>query len=71
MKKTEWKVNNQKTITWKEGTKCNINDTLIFEGQPALGSVISFKNHKVLKNISPSLWVPNIDTSITFEFIQK
>ena len=35
MKKTKWKVNTKKTITWKEGTGCNINDTGIFE-DPAL-----------------------------------
>ena len=34
-KKTKWKVNTKKTITWKEGTYCNINDTGISEDSPA------------------------------------
>ena len=49
MKKTKWKVNTKKTITWKEGTDCNINNTGISEDPPAFGFVISFKNHKFSK----------------------
>ena len=26
IKKTKWKVSTKKTITWKEGIDCNIND---------------------------------------------
>ena len=36
MRKTKWKVNTKKTITWKEGTYCNINDTGISKDLPAL-----------------------------------
>ena len=43
MKKTKWKVNTKKTITWKEGIGCNINDTGISKNAPAFGFVISFK----------------------------
>ena len=35
MKKTKWKVYTKKTITWKEGTNCNINDTGFSEDPPA------------------------------------
>ena len=49
MKKTKWKVSTKKTITWKEGTDCTINDTGISEDPPAFGFVISFKNHKFSK----------------------
>ena len=34
MKKTKWKVNTKKIITWKEGTDYNINDTGISEDSP-------------------------------------
>ena len=34
MKKTKWTVSTKKTITWKEGTYCNINDTGISEDPP-------------------------------------
>ena len=36
MKKTKWKVNTKNTITWKEGTYCNINDAGIYEDPPTL-----------------------------------
>ena len=45
MKKTKWKVSTKKTITWKEGIDCNINDTGISEDSPAFDFVISLKNH--------------------------
>ena len=71
MKKMEWKVNTQKTITWKEGTDCNINDTGIFEDQLAFSSIILFKNHKFSKNIGPNIWVPTPNTSNKFKYIQR
>ena len=43
MKKTEWKVSTEKTITWKEGTDCIINDTRIFEDQSAFDPIIYSK----------------------------
>ena len=71
MKKTEWTVSTKKTITWKEGTYCNLNDTRISEHPPAFGFVISFKNHKFSKKIGPSLWVPASNTSNKFKYIQR
>ena len=49
MNNTKWKVSTKKTITWKEGIDCNINDTGISENPLAFGFVISFKTHKFSK----------------------
>ena len=71
MKKTKWKVSTKKTITWKEGTYYNINNTGIYEDPPAFGFVISFKNHKFSKNIISNIWVPTPNTSNKFKYIQR
>ena len=69
MKKTKWTVSTKKTITWKEGTNCIINDIGIFEDSPAFGFVISLKNHQFSKNLVSNIWVPTPNTSNKFKYI--